>query len=312
VDAFAAALEGRVPENALLSHDLFEGLHARAALVTDVEVVDDYPSSVLAHARRQHRWARGDWQILAWLFPFVPTRSGLRRNQLPVISRWKIFDNLRRSQLAPATLTLLLLGWTLLPGSPGVWTAIALAAIAFPLFPLAFEAAAGPVAQQPWRTFLRGLREDAGSGLARVSLQIAFLASQAYQMAHALLVTLFRLGVTRRGLLEWETAEASAARGAGQARGAGSRPFLIEMAASPAIAFLGLALVVLVRPGALLVAAPVLGLWAAAPFIAHALSRPPIASSSSPSPARHGATSRPSWGPGTTDFPSTTCRSFPS
>ena len=78
VDAFAAALENRVPENAVLSHDLFEGLFARTALVSDIEVVDDYPSSVLAHARRQHRWVRGDWQILLWLFPFVPTRDGLR------------------------------------------------------------------------------------------------------------------------------------------------------------------------------------------------------------------------------------------
>src|SRR5258707_7988572 len=74
VDAFAASLDGRVPENALLSHDLFEGLYARTALVTDVEVVDDYPASVLVHARRQHRWVRGDWQILWWLFPFVPSR----------------------------------------------------------------------------------------------------------------------------------------------------------------------------------------------------------------------------------------------
>ena len=85
VDAFAASLEGRVPENALLSHDLFEGLYARTALVTDVEVVDDYPSSVLAHARRQHRWVRGDWQILWWLFPFVPSPNGLQRNRLPLI-----------------------------------------------------------------------------------------------------------------------------------------------------------------------------------------------------------------------------------
>ena len=117
VDAFTAALDGRVPENALLSHDLFEGLYARTALVTDVEVVDDYPASVLAHARRQHRWVRGDWQILRWLFPFVPTRSGLQRNRLPLISRWKIFDNLRRSLVAPATVALLLAAWTVLPGS---------------------------------------------------------------------------------------------------------------------------------------------------------------------------------------------------
>src|SRR5438477_8474118 len=104
VDAFMAALAGRVPENAILSHDLFEGLYARTALVSDVEVVDEYPVSVLAHARRQHRWVRGDWQILLWLFPWVPTRgSGLARNSLPLISRWKILDNLRRSLIAPAT-----------------------------------------------------------------------------------------------------------------------------------------------------------------------------------------------------------------
>ena len=123
VDAFVAALEGRVPENALLSHDLFEGLHARPALVTDVEVVDDYPASVLTHARRQHRWARGDWQILFWLFPLVPTRRGFERNTLPLISRWKIFDNLRRTLVAPATLLALVAGWLVLPGRPWVWTA---------------------------------------------------------------------------------------------------------------------------------------------------------------------------------------------
>ena len=103
VDAFVAALGDRVPDNTLLSHDLFEGLYARTALVTDVEVVDDYPSSVLAHAKRQHRWVRGDWQILWWLLPVVPSRAGWRRNRLPLIARWKIFDNLRRSLMAPAT-----------------------------------------------------------------------------------------------------------------------------------------------------------------------------------------------------------------
>ena len=112
VDAFIAALEDSVPENALLSHDLFEGLHARVALVSDVELVDDYPSSVLSHARRQHRWVRGDWQILFWLFPFVPSRRGLKRNPLPLIGRWKILDNLRRSLVAPALLALLVAGWT--------------------------------------------------------------------------------------------------------------------------------------------------------------------------------------------------------
>jgi cyclic beta-1,2-glucan synthetase len=122
VDAFTASLEGSVPENALLSHDLFEGLHARVALVSDLELVDEYPSSVLSHARRQHRWIRGDWQILFWIFPFVPSQHGLRRNTLPIIGRWKILDNLRRSLVSPTLLTLLVAGWTVLPGARWFWT----------------------------------------------------------------------------------------------------------------------------------------------------------------------------------------------
>jgi len=274
VDAFMAALDGRVPENALLSHDLFEGVHARTALVSDVEVVDDYPASVLAHARRQHRWVRGDWQILFWLLPVVPTRAGLRRNRLPLISRWKIFDNLRRSLLPPATVALLVAGWTVLPGHPAVWTAAVLASLAFSIFPLALEVLGGPTARQPWRVFLRQALEDAGTGLARAALQLTFLAHEAYAMAHAILVTLVRLAVTRRRLLQWETAAASTARSASAARRAGARVFLVEMAASPAMAGLGFLMVALARPGALVVAAPVLALWAGAPLVAHALSRP--------------------------------------
>jgi cyclic beta-1,2-glucan synthetase len=274
VDAFTAALAGRVPDNTLLSHDLFEGLHARTGLVTDVEVVDDYPSSVLAHARRQHRWTRGDWQILAWLLPFVPARAGLRRNRLPLISRWKIFDNLRRSLAAPATVALLVAAWTVLPGSPLLWTAAVLASIAFPLYPLGLQALSGPRPHQPWRLFLREVSEDVRTALARITLQLTFLASEAWEAAHAITVTLVRLALTQRRLLEWETAAASAARGEGLA-GVGPRQFLVGMAASPAMALGALPLVLLAgRPGALLVAAPVLLLWALAPLVAHRLSQP--------------------------------------
>lgn len=271
VDAFVSALEGRVPENALLSHDLFEGLYARTALVTDIEVVDDYPSSVLAHARRQHRWVRGDWQILWWLFPIVPTRSGLRRNRLPLISRWKILDNLRRSLMAPATVALLLLAWTTLPGSPVAWTAAVLAALVFNLYPLAVRTLGGPPAQQPWRVFLRLVREDANTALAQSGLQLTFLASEAWERVHAIGLTLVRLTATQRRLLEWETAAASAERGRHRS---GAWAFVREMLASPLIALLGLALVALTRPAALVAAVPVLALWAAAPFVAQALSRP--------------------------------------
>jgi cyclic beta-1,2-glucan glucanotransferase len=270
VDAFMAALEGRVPENALLSHDLFEGLYARTALVTDVEVVDDYPSSVLTHARRQHRWVRGDWQILWWLFPFVPSRAGLRRNRLPLVSRWKILDNLRRSLLAPATVAVLLLGWTVLPGNPIAWTAIGLAAVALPIVLRLLRLLGGPGRLESGPSFLRAAIEDLETDAARVSLQLAFLANQAYEMLHAITVTLIRLGITQRRLLEWETAAASAHRG-GPPR---LSVFAKEMIASPLVAVGGLALVTLIRPGALPASVPVLALWAAAPVFAYALSRP--------------------------------------
>jgi cyclic beta-1,2-glucan synthetase len=274
VDAFRAALDGRVPENALLSHDLFEGLYARTALVTDVEVVDDYPASVLVHARRQHRWVRGDWQILRWLFPWVPSRSGLTRNRLPLVSRWKILDNLRRSLLAPATVALLLLGWALLPGSPFAWTAAILAATVLPFLPVLLTLVSGRRPQQPWRMFLRALGEDGRTALAQVSLQLTFLANQAYQRVHAIVLTLIRLTVTQRRLLEWETAAASAARAAGPTQEGGARPFLVEMIASPAIAVTSLLVVLGLRPAALPFALPIVALWAAAPWIASVLSRP--------------------------------------
>jgi cyclic beta-1,2-glucan glucanotransferase len=190
-----------VPENALLSHDLCEGLYARTALVTDIEVVDDYPSSVLAHARRQHRWVRGDWQILWWLFPFVPSPTGLQGNRLPLMSRWKILDNLRRSLMAPATVAVLLLGWTVLPGTAVVWTAIGLAAVALPVCLRLFQLLGGPTRLESGRAFLRATLEDLNTDVVRVSLQLAFLAHHAYEMLHAVTVTLVRLGITKHRLL---------------------------------------------------------------------------------------------------------------
>jgi cyclic beta-1,2-glucan synthetase len=270
VDAFVASLHGRVPENALLSHDLFEGLYARTALVTDVEVVDDYPSSVLAHTRRQHRWVRGDWQILWWLLPFVPTRAGLERNRLPIVARWKILDNLRRSVMAPATVAALLLGWCVLPGPPLVWTAISLAAIAWPLGLRLVQLLRGPARLESGRAFLRTTIEDLRTDAARVSLQVVFLANQAYEMVHAITLTLVRIGITKHRLLEWETAAASAHRG-GPPR---VMAFVKDMIASPTIGLGSLALVLLVHPHALAAAVPILALWVAAPLIAYALSQP--------------------------------------
>jgi cyclic beta-1,2-glucan synthetase len=133
VDAFEAALDGRVPENALLSHDLFEGFFARAALCTDIHLIDEYPSNYLTFSARQHRWVRGDWQIARCLWRTVPGPDARPvANRLPAISRWKILDNLRRSLMAPALMVLFAAAWTVLPGSPLVWMALGLLILVFP------------------------------------------------------------------------------------------------------------------------------------------------------------------------------------
>jgi len=270
IDAFMTALEGRVPENALLSHDLFEGLHARAGLATDVEVVDDYPSNVLTHARRQHRWVRGDWQILWWLFPWVPTRSGIERNRLPLISRWKILDNLRRSMVAPSLVALFIAGWAWLPGRPIAWTIAALLSMSFPLAARILELLGGPRKGLGLRVFLRGWFEDLGTDLARIAIQLTFVAHQAWDMLDAVGVTIARL-ITRSGpFLQWETAAAVAQR-TGRLTVSG---YYDAMRASPIIAGIALLLTAIARPSALAVALPIIALWAIAPLFAFQLSKP--------------------------------------
>ena len=273
VDAFQATVGWRVPENALLSHDLFEGLHARTALVSDVEVVDDYPANVLAHARRQNRWVRGDWQILAWLFPLVPTPQGFVKNRLPLIGQWKILDNLRRSLVAPALLAYFAAAWNLLPGSPLAWTLGGLAVVAFPFVASLVHLLERRPAHEPARVHLRGVVEDLSTSFAQALLTLVFLPFHAWEMVHAIVLTLVRLVITKRRLLDWETAASQAARATRVFR-EGVRSFFVEMAASPIAALGLLAITVATRPGTLPLALPFLALWAAAPACAYWLSQP--------------------------------------
>ncbi len=133
VAAFERSLAGQVRQNTLLSHDLFEGIHGRAALVTDIILYEEYPSRYLVYAHRLRRWIRGDWQLLPWLFPTVHTENGMAPNRLSVIDRWKIFDNLRRSLVPANFVVLLAAGWLFLPGSPLVWTLLVLLPSALPI-----------------------------------------------------------------------------------------------------------------------------------------------------------------------------------
>ncbi|UWX04627.1 hypothetical protein H1235_08055 [Pseudoxanthomonas sp. NC8] len=123
MDAFEYALAERFPDNSILSHDLLEGCYARAGLVSDVRLYEEYPERYAADIKRRARWIRGDWQLLPWLLPWVPRRGGgFERNPLSWLSRGKLLDNLRRSLVAPAAIALLLMGWAWSP-QPLAWTA---------------------------------------------------------------------------------------------------------------------------------------------------------------------------------------------
>ncbi|HYD53644.1 MAG TPA: hypothetical protein VEA99_13495, partial [Gemmatimonadaceae bacterium] len=206
VEAFERATHGRFPENTLLSHDLIEGSYARAGLATDVEVFDDHPAHYLTHARRKHRWIRGDWQLLRWLSPRVPGPDGLEPNRLSLLSRWRLLDNLRRSLVEIAQVALIVAAWTVLPGSPLRWTAIALLAIAAPWIAPLLIGLLRPPRDDSWRAYYATLREDAVASLRQAGLTLAFLPHQAWLSADAIARSLWRVLVSRRHLLEWQTA----------------------------------------------------------------------------------------------------------
>ena len=216
VDAFEEATHGRFPENTLLSHDLIEGTWTRAGLATDIEVYDDYPARYLTFTRRKHRWIRGDWQLLGWLKGTVPGPDGRMQNRLSAISRWKILDNLRRSLVEIFQLAMLIAGWFLLPGRVLQWTGIVLVVIAFSwLFSLTISLLRPP-RDQSWLAYYLAVGRDAITNGQQLALAVAFLPHQAVVSADAIVRTLYRLFISHRNLLEWQTAsQVERALGAG-------------------------------------------------------------------------------------------------
>jgi len=155
VDAFDAAVGGRFPENTILSHDLIEGCHARCGFLGDVELLEDHPECYLADASRRRRWARGDWQIARWLLPGVPGPDKTRRpNPLPLLARWMILDNLRRTLVPAALLAAFILGWFVAPNATLPWTAVLVIVFLLPDFLRSMRAMVSKPRHLGWSTYL--------------------------------------------------------------------------------------------------------------------------------------------------------------
>ena len=261
IDAFEAALAGRVPDSTLLSHDLFEGIFARAGLASDIEVVEEFPARYDVAARRHHRWARGDWQLLPWLLG--------RGTSVPAIGRWKMLDNLRRTLSAPTCALALLAGLALPFAAVSVWIGFVLATILLPaLIPVIAAILPGRVGITP-RSYVGALGSDLRLALTQWGLVVTFLGHQAWLMGDAIVRTLVRVFVSHQHLLEWVPAAQAAI---------GHRLDLIGyyrvMASGVGLGVLALAVSLLTGHGTWPLAVPLAALWVASPAIARWISRP--------------------------------------
>jgi cellobiose phosphorylase len=269
VDLFEQTLKDRFPENRILSHDLLEGCYARSGLLSDVLLFEEYPASYSTDVIRRSRWIRGDWQLIPWLLPILPKLNGTsRKNPLSLLSWWKILDNLRRS-LIPSALTFLLLsGWTILSSS-WFWTLVVIGIISIPSL-IVFVVY---IFQKPEEVQLRQHLKAAGQSAVRQVYQAAFmlisLPYEAFYSMDALLRTCWRLIISKKRLLEWN----SAARDERH-----SRFELIEsfrtMWISPFIAILSATCLLILFPITFAMVWPIIGLWFVFPVIAWWISRP--------------------------------------
>src|SRR5215831_14918627 len=277
VDALRESLEQRFPENALLSHDLIEGAYGRAALVSDIELIDDYPSHFSAYSRRKHRWLRGDWQIMRWLRNYVPDRyNQLIPNPTSLISRWKILDNLRRSLLEPAMLALFIGGWIYLPPPAWYWTAAGIATLFLPVYWEVFFATLRiPRELAGFPAWLKDTAMAFVKGHAVSLLSLVFLLHQSMLSIDAIVRSVLRVFVTKRRLLEWETAAES--------EKAAQRKSTVDtyLELTPLLSILIGVTVWAFRPKALPAALPVIGLWFLSRAVSGWLNRPPHTSNSS-------------------------------
>jgi cyclic beta-1,2-glucan synthetase len=269
VDAFEQSLKGRFPENRILSHDLLEGCYARAGLLSDVQLYEDYPARYGADVNRRYRWIRGDWQLAGWLMPRVPSPDGRPlHNPLSALSRWKLLDNLRRS-LVPAALTLLLLlGWTLF-SSAAFWTLVVLGVLLIqPVLAALLDVLRKPD-DMGLGQHLAAAAHAAGQRFIQAGFSLATLPHEAYYSLDAILRTLWRLLVSHQRLLEWNpSGDQERLSRADLAASFRAMWFAPVVAAGTAITLAA------ANPAVLLVAAPILIPWLVSPVIAWWISLP--------------------------------------
>ena len=269
VDTFERALAGRCPENQILSHDLLEGCYVRAGLLSDVQLYEENPSCYSVDVSRRRRWIRGDWQLAGWLLPSVPGPGARRqKNPLSGLSRWKLFDNLRRSLVPSALTVLLLLGWTVL--SPfWLWTLSVIGIILIPpVLAAILDLCQKPEDVLPEQHFATALR-SAGRDIVQTVLTVVFLPYEAFFSLDAIVRTIWRMLVSHTRLLEWNPSSDQ-----DRDRRTDLVGYCRTMWIGPVLATAAVIYLTLSEPGALDVATPILGLWFASPAIAWWISRP--------------------------------------
>ncbi|MNO42136.1 N,N'-diacetylchitobiose phosphorylase [compost metagenome] len=277
VDAFEQALEGCLPDNRILSHDLIEGCYARSGLLSDVQLYEEYPSRYSADAKRRHRWIRGDWQVLYWALPWAPKPGGgFARNRLSALARWKIFDNLRRSLEPCAFLAMLAWGW-LGAANPASWTLavvilVFLQPVLHSVLTLVQKAADIPVGQH-----LAAALRTSGQNFVRALLSIVWLPADAWMSVDAIGRSLWRMLVSKRLMLQWQPS-----REVERSSGNDLPGMYRSMWVAPALALILFA-ALLPSLYALALAAPLLLIWLVSPAIAWWISLPTTPSGFNPS-----------------------------
>ncbi|GAU79536.1 GH36-type glycosyl hydrolase domain-containing protein [Fusibacter sp. 3D3] len=266
---FHSVLKDIVPENAVLSHDLLEGSYVRAALVSDLELVDSYPTKYNAYMTRLHRWVRGDWQLLPWLGKTIHNRNLIKvTNPISKISKWKITDNLRRSLVAPSLMLLWISGFSILPGSAWFWTGYGLMVMGLPLLIHIFsELVSDAPIFNPVKRHIRGFF-GIKSSLFQLIFTIVFLPYQSVLVLNAIGITLYRVLFSRKKMLEWVTSD-----DAERFQSNTLMNYVVSMGPSLILGVLIVVSARFVKPEYMNLSVILMGFWLTSPLIAYVISK---------------------------------------